>query len=167
MFNSREMTLKKKKNRGPKFKLNMTMINKLSESIAKGVPNKYACVLASITERSFYSYIEQAEALFDEKGGLIKPESELKASEKILIHLFHSIKRSKAEAVSRNVAMIQAAAINSWQAAAWWLERQDYEEFGRKEKGDKENPFVVAFSDETRKRLADIFNEAAIEENEA
>ena len=38
--------------------------------------------------------------------------------------LLAAVKKSEADAVVRNVAIIQKAAPKSWQAAAWWLERK-------------------------------------------
>ena len=38
--------------------------------------------------------------------------------------LLAAVKKAEADAVVRNVAIIQKAAATSWQAAAWWLERK-------------------------------------------
>jgi hypothetical protein len=38
--------------------------------------------------------------------------------------LLAAIKKAEADAVVRNVAIIQKAASKTWQAAAWWLERK-------------------------------------------
>ena len=38
--------------------------------------------------------------------------------------LLTAVKKAEADAVVRNVAIIQKAAATSWQAAAWWLERK-------------------------------------------
>ena len=38
--------------------------------------------------------------------------------------LLAAVKKAEADAVVRNVAIIQKAAPKSWQAAAWWLERK-------------------------------------------
>ena len=38
--------------------------------------------------------------------------------------LLAAVKKSEADAVVRNVAIIQKAGPKSWQAAAWWLERK-------------------------------------------
>ena len=45
-----------------------------------------------------------------------------------------AVEKAKAEAVSRNVAIIQKSAHHgTWQAAAWWLERTQQQVFGRKQ----------------------------------
>jgi hypothetical protein len=38
--------------------------------------------------------------------------------------LLTAVKKAEADAVVRNVAIIQKAASKTWQAAAWWLERK-------------------------------------------
>jgi hypothetical protein len=46
----------------------------------------------------------------------------------------NAVEKAKAEAVSRNVAIIQKSAHHgTWQAAAWWLERTQQQVFGRKQ----------------------------------
>ena len=54
--------------------------------------------------------------------------------ENLLIQFVQSLKAARAKAVSRNVTIINIAAKESWQAAAWWLERVAHEDFGRKDK---------------------------------
>jgi hypothetical protein len=43
-----------------------------------------------------------------------------------------AIKKAEASCKNRNIAIIQKAAITTWQAAAWWLERKHREEFALK-----------------------------------
>lgn len=43
------------------------------------------------------------------------------------------IKKAEAEAISRNVGVIQVAAQTTWTASAWWLERRYARDFGRKD----------------------------------
>ena len=44
------------------------------------------------------------------------------------------VKKAEAEAIARNVTVIQKAAGTSWQAAAWWLERRHPNDFARTER---------------------------------
>lgn len=58
------------------------------------------------------------------------------------------VKAAEAEAEVRNVAIIQTAAKDKWQAAAWWLERRrpkDYAQTHKHTGSDGESPveFVV------------------------
>jgi hypothetical protein len=45
-----------------------------------------------------------------------------------------AVKKAESDAIARNCGLIQKAAINSWQAAAWWLERRYPNEFARTER---------------------------------
>lgn len=64
-----------------------------------------------------------------------------------------AVETARAEAEERNIATIQAAAPQQWQAAAWWLERSFPDRYGRREQhnvtGELEvkNPDVAAAID--------------------
>lgn len=49
-----------------------------------------------------------------------------------------AIKKAEAVAEVRNVTLIQAAAQNTWTAAAWYLERKHYDRWGRKDRNQIE-----------------------------
>lgn len=50
---------------------------------------------------------------------------------------YDTVKKAEKDAIARNVALIQRAAQEgNWQAAAWWLERKYFEDWGRKERVD-------------------------------
>jgi hypothetical protein len=44
-----------------------------------------------------------------------------------------SIKKAEADAEVRNVAIISKAASETWQAAAWWLERRRHEDWKKRD----------------------------------
>lgn len=46
----------------------------------------------------------------------------------------HAIERAEGEAEATFTAIVAKAAITSWQASAWWLERRKYQDFARREK---------------------------------
>ena len=50
-----------------------------------------------------------------------------------------AIKRAEAEFKNKNITIIQKAAVTSWQAAAWLLERKHQDEFAVKQKLDITN----------------------------
>lgn len=43
-----------------------------------------------------------------------------------------AIKKAETKCKQRNIAIIQKAALTTWQAAAWWMERKHPEEFALK-----------------------------------
>jgi hypothetical protein len=50
---------------------------------------------------------------------------------KEFVQFLERVKKAEAEAVLSRVRQISRAADTSWQAAAWWLERTQPDEFGR------------------------------------
>ena len=87
-------------------------------SIAAGVPRKYAAQRAGVCERSLRAWLAR---------GRREPDG-------IYAAFLAAIEKAEADALARNVAIIQKAANSTWQAAAWWLERRYPAEFGRKDK---------------------------------
>lgn len=57
-----------------------------------------------------------------------------------LVEFRQSVERARAEAEVRTVALIQQAASNSWQAAAWYLERSHPKRWARREKVEMSGP---------------------------
>ena len=85
------------------------LVSELIKYIEAGNYQKTACEAVGISEETFYTWMKE------------KPE------------FSESIKKAESKAIARNVMIIQKAAQTSWQAAAWFLERKDYERWGRKE----------------------------------
>lgn len=50
------------------------------------------------------------------------------------VELLEAIEKAEADAITTSVALIRQAGRESWQAAAWWLERRYPDEWGRKER---------------------------------
>jgi hypothetical protein len=86
------------------------------DSIAAGVPRAIAAMRAGVTERCLYQWLAKGR-----KGA--------KGNEEY-VQLFQAVQKAEADAVARNVALVQKAGAKTWQAAAWWLERRYPEEFG-------------------------------------
>lgn len=142
---------------GRKTKLSPELIISLCLDIRNGMPYKYACAKAGISERVFHKW---KSAGMDEG-----PKSNGKEN-KAFVQFVQSIKKADAEAIDRNVSLIQVAAKTSWQAAAWWLERRFPKDFGRVDRmGLFDMDGVEALSDglseskkkEIEKELGSIF----------
>jgi hypothetical protein len=116
------------------------LVKQLIKYIEVGNYVKTACEAVGISEETFYSWIKD------------KPE------------FSESIKKAEAKALIRNLTIIQVAAKKNWQAAAWFLERKDYKNWGRKDQigGLPDNPIKVDLSgltiDELRKLAYEIDN---------
>lgn len=101
----------------------------LVDSLAAGVDQKHACEAAGVPARTFRYWYAKGR-----KGG--SPET---------VALFTAVKKAKADAVRRNVAIIQKAAQDgTWTAAAWWLERRHPDLYGSDRKRVKELERLLA-----------------------
>ena len=72
-----------------------------------GASQKDAATLSDISEETFYQW-------------MAKPE------------FAEQIKKAQQKCKQRNIQIIQKAAIKTWTAAAWWLERRHSDEFALK-----------------------------------
>ena len=116
---------------GRKPKLNPDTQERIVSAIAAGNYNSVAAQYGGISEGTFYRWMEQGE----------------KASSG-LYHEFHeAVKKAESQAEVRNVAIIERAAQDTWQAAAWWLERKHFARWGRKERieatGKDGQPLII------------------------
>ena len=46
----------------------------------------------------------------------------------------NEVEKAEAQAEAAYTSLVQTAALPSWQAAAWWLERRKYMDFGRRDR---------------------------------
>jgi len=135
---------------GQKTKLTPELQAEIVKYIQAGNYARHACLAVGISERTYYNWIEWGE---ERQSG-------------VYFQFMQAIKKAEAQAVARNVAVIQKAAIDTWQAAAWWLERTQYEHFGRKDKhditsgGEKlQAPVVRVIDKEAQDLLGELMNE--------
>lgn len=84
----------------------------LCQLLRNGSNRNDACCIADIANDTFYQWLQ-------------KPE------------FSEAIKKAEATCKNRNIAIIQKAAITTWQAAAWWLERKHQSEFAIKIKTEE------------------------------
>ena len=123
-----------KKNAGRKTALLQPNLEQtLLDYIRIGTPIRNAVVAAGITETSFYSWINRGMAE-RERLKLVKGAKE-NPTEVVFLKFLEQVERAKAEAVAKKVAVIAKSGNDGdWRAAAWWLERQLPEEFGKTDK---------------------------------
>lgn len=106
---------KQKEGAGRKdMRQNKDIVDKIIAAVLGGNSYKNACALAGIGERTLYLWMgdDQNPAAY-------------------AVQFLQRIKEASAQAIHRNVMVIQNAAINNWQAAAWFLERRVPQDWGR------------------------------------
>lgn len=101
-------------------KLTDDLIKEACRLIAAGNYVAVVCDYLDITKACWYKWLRDGELAKakEEEWGMLQNELEA-MSLKFLVNT----QRAKAKAIIKNVALIQDAAENTWQAAAWWLER--------------------------------------------
>jgi hypothetical protein len=102
----------------------------LLDYIRIGTPVRIAVTTAGVSEQTFYSWINRGMAE-RERLKLIKGAKE-NPTEVVFLKFLEQVEQAKAEAITKKVAVIaKSGNEGDWRAAAWWLERQMPEEFGR------------------------------------
>ena len=87
--------------------------------LAEGNTRHTAASLAGVSYDTFLSWFRKGEA-----------------GEEPYDEFYREVKYAEDEAIRRNLAIIQKAAEKSWQAAAWFLERKNPTDWGRKDRVD-------------------------------
>lgn len=101
----------------PKLKLNDRLCDEICNDIKAGVPIKHAAISHGITEVTFYNWYNKGAKA---RSGKFKE--------------FHDqVEEAKSIAITLRARRIYKAGETSWQADAWWLERVDPKNFGRKD----------------------------------
>lgn len=104
---------------------------RILNAIKAGNYSYVAAQLGGIGERTFYDWMKRGES-----------------GEEPFAQFSQAVKEAETQAEARNVAIIQRHAQNSWQAAAWYLERKAPGRWGRKERiehtGAEGGPITLA-----------------------
>ena len=99
-----------------KTKLTPESQKKLISYIKAGSYVETACNAVGISKVTFYDWLKRGK------------------KEEFYLNFLNAIKKAKAEAEIRNIAIVQKAAEKSWPAAMTWLERKYPQRWGRKDR---------------------------------
>lgn len=72
-----------------------------------------------------------------------------------------AIEKARAEAEAASVALVQSAAIENWQAAAWWLERSFPDKYGRRTRVEHGGEVTIHEQSDFDKEIAALMDEMA------
>lgn len=87
------------------MKYHKPLVKDILDNLKLGMTRTDTCELLGISYETFSNWCKS------------KPE------------FFSAVKNAEMECKKRNVGIVQKASIETWQAAAWWLERKFREEF--------------------------------------
>jgi len=97
---------------GRKPRISKEIIKDVEQCIVYGNYAVVACEYVGICEATYYSWLKRGE------------RDEFDSKKTLYVEFLKSVKRATAEAEVRNVMVIQKASKETWQAAAWYLERK-------------------------------------------
>jgi hypothetical protein len=100
-----------------KLKLTDKLCDDICNDIKAGVPIDHAAIAHGITRATFYNWYNKGE---DAKSGKFKK-------------FYDKVEEAKSVAITLRARRIYKAGETNWQADAWWLERVDPNNFGRKD----------------------------------
>lgn len=100
-----------------KLKLTDHLCDEICNDIKAGVPIKHASIAHGISESTFYNWFDKGK---EAKSGKFRK-------------FYDKIQEAKSVAITLRARRIYKAGETNWQSDAWWLERVDPENFGRKD----------------------------------
>jgi len=103
-------------------KLNNELKESIVNCIRSGLSYKYTCYYVGIVEKTFIDWRQHGESDINE------------GIDSIYSQLSEEVKKAESEAILMRLKNIHNASKESWQAAAWFLERKYHNEFGRKDR---------------------------------
>jgi len=89
------------------------------KALRAGNSRRDSALYAGVSETTFYSWMARG-----------------REGEPLYSEFLEAVEKAEAQSVVRNVAIIQRAAEETWQAAAWWLERKRPDDWGRRQRMD-------------------------------
>lgn len=127
-------TAKPKSNAGRKTALlDETREKTLLDYIRIGTPVRKAVTASGVSEKTFYNWM--ARGMAERERLSMVANAKENPTEVIFLQFLQQVEQARAEAITKKVAVIaKSGNEGDWRAAAWWLERQVPEEFGKTEK---------------------------------
>jgi hypothetical protein len=113
--------------------LDETREKTLLDYIRIGTPVRKAVTASGVSEKTFYNWM--ARGMAERERLSMVPNAKENPTEVIFLQFLQQVEQARAEAITKKVAVIaKSGNEGDWRAAAWWLERQVPEEFGKTEK---------------------------------
>ena len=123
---------------GRPSKLDETTIKRLNTALKIGLSQKKSALFSGISETTFYRWQRRYHKIDEACGG--DPDNIKNADDLELWEFWQSLKKAKVEGEINHLGVITKAAENGvWQASAWFMERSNPEEWGKREKNQLED----------------------------
>lgn len=102
----------------------MEIQDRIVKAILIGAYVETAAISAGITKETLYTWM---------KDGIKRPDSPYRG-------FSDAVNKAIADAELHDIATIEKASVRNWQAAAWKLERRNWQRWGRKDKQELSGP---------------------------
>src|SRR5262245_20188727 len=132
------------KRNGRKSKLNAQSSERILAVLRAGGYDETACAAAGVSKQQFYEWLRRG-----------------RAGEGPFDAFLVEVLRAQADGEARNVMLVAQQAQNSWQAAAWLLERRHPERWGRPSQRNTDAPAVATETVSTDDPFAEVDELAA------
>lgn len=117
------------------------------DAVRIGVPITKACALAGVTDRTYYLWMERAQAELEALEGLSEEEA-AQREPSVYLRLLQGVTRARAEKVNNALETLHkmAGEVNmitgqrDWKIVAWMLERTEQSDFTRQTKTEVSGP---------------------------
>jgi hypothetical protein len=120
-----------RKKGGPPIVVTLALVQRVCHLMARGIPQKDACLAAGVVERSFMSAIRR--------------RAELRPA----------VDQARADFIAGAVEKIESG-VKNWQSLAWLLERRYRELFARGTDVQVNNAIVIGLGQEDLKRIREV-----------
>jgi hypothetical protein len=149
------------------------LTKRVTDLIRAGNYADTACAASGVASSTFFNWLDRGR----KAKQVLTDGGEIGELDTLCVDFLEQVENARAEAEIRNVAVVLRAGQETWQAAAWWLERTKPDRYGRKTRvehsGDAEHPVVstrhveheLVVTDETRSRANAVL--AALDESGA
>ena len=107
------------------MKISKQLTNTVAEAIRQGYPNRFACAIAGIAEKTYYRWRKRGEEILD-AGGVCETKMD-----DACLYFYFQTEQAHADYVHMLMGIILEAAERDWKAAAWVLERRFPKEYSR------------------------------------
>jgi hypothetical protein len=130
----------------PKVKL-------LLQALQAGNYVEVSCAYAGLAVATIYQWMDKGRK---EKERIANGEDP-DPTQSSYVEILEAIEKARANAVVANVAVIQQAARSgTWQAAAWWLERTNPQQFGRRVQAEVTGRISI---DDLERRMLELIDD--------
>lgn len=122
---------------GRRSRLTPEIQERVVDAIQAGNYLETAAAYAGIADSTMYNWLDRGRK---ERDRAQSDDTQIKATEQPFVDFLEAVEKARATAEVRAVALIQKAASDTWQAAAWYLERSAPKKWGRRERLEHTGP---------------------------